>query len=79
MPVPIAPEPASWRHEPAESCCICHRKTRTRHTGKDVALCAECAETVAERDLPTKEQWFATANQQRAADLRQHHLPSTLV
>lgn len=47
-----------FSEKPYECCCMCDRPTPYWHTKNDVALCCECALSVEEKDVPTKEEWF---------------------
>lgn len=54
-------------HEPeglgphCESCCRCRAPTRYWYEPLDVALCRTCAAGVDAADLPTKDEWVASA------------------
>jgi hypothetical protein len=57
MTVTITADKGIWAG--LEPCACCGKLTATWYEPKDVALCNECAESVEDHDIPTKEQWFA--------------------
>lgn len=56
--IPLSPDPDDIpRWLGSEHCCFCGAATRLWHAPRDVAVCASCAETHEEAEVPTKDEW----------------------
>jgi len=70
MPIKIVHDGSKWP-EPAENCCFCFTLCRTWHSGKDVAVCEQCAPTHKVKDIPKKADWCAAVRARTPAKFGQ--------
>ena len=58
MTVKVNKEPKDMGGPPYEHCFKCNKPTPYWYEPNDVALCQSCAETVTNKDIPTKKEWL---------------------